>query len=105
MNITKDLMDEHQLILGYIQLLKKYVEHSEGERSDAILEKGKQFIDFIQNFADRFHLVRIAMVQALKQEPEEKPVRIAAEEEVSGQRRAFSLSAGHVRNVKAKDRS
>ena len=53
MNVTENLMTEHQLILGYINTLKEYA--SEGTDGELILKNGPLFVDFIQNFADRFH--------------------------------------------------
>jgi len=55
MNITKDLMDEHQLILGYIRLLRGYVQQANHNAPGILLEKGPLFVEFIRKFADSFH--------------------------------------------------
>ena len=49
MDVTKILMDEHKLILKCVNLL---LEKSGGEEDIAIYPK---FVDFIQNFADKYH--------------------------------------------------
>lgn len=56
MNVTEKLMDEHQLILKYIDLLKRYLSvlSRDPSRSD-LFSQLPQFIDFIQNYSDRYH--------------------------------------------------
>ncbi len=56
MNITNKLIKEHRLILKYIDLLLNYLEQlSKEESNDKRLEQLKNFVDFIQNYADKYH--------------------------------------------------
>ncbi|OVE77542.1 hypothetical protein BVX99_02330 [bacterium F16] len=55
MDVTKTLMNEHQLILEYITLLDDYAGFVSTNPSDALLKKGHLFVDFIATFADRYH--------------------------------------------------
>ncbi len=52
MLVTKHLMDEHQLILKYIELMERYTNHPD---HSVLLTNASQFIAFIQEFADNFH--------------------------------------------------
>jgi len=56
MQVTNDLMNEHQLILKYIDLMGQYINFSR-ENTDKFLflEKAEIFTGFIRNFADTFH--------------------------------------------------
>lgn len=54
-NMNKDLMKEHQLILQYIELLISASRKQTGMEQDRVLQISHHFIDFIQNFADKFH--------------------------------------------------
>jgi hemerythrin-like domain-containing protein len=49
---TKDLMNEHQFILKYIDLMERYANHS---NKAIFFEKMSSFIAFIHEFADDFH--------------------------------------------------
>ena len=56
MQVTHELMNEHQLILKYIDLMERYIEFSQtNEDEDLLLEKAPDFISFIQRFADGYH--------------------------------------------------
>lgn len=56
MNISKKLMDEHQLILKYIDLFKRYLHHIEQDSTRLdLLAMIPRFVDFIRNYADRYH--------------------------------------------------
>ena len=56
MQVTHELMNEHQLILKYIDLMERYIEFSQTNKSDnLLLEKAQDFISFIQKFADNYH--------------------------------------------------
>jgi hemerythrin-like domain-containing protein len=49
-------MNEHQLILKYIDLMGQYIKFSRENPEELIfLEKAEIFISFIRNFADTFH--------------------------------------------------
>lgn len=49
-------MNEHQLILKYLDLMEKYVEFSQAnDDKDLLLEKAQGFISFIQKFTDTYH--------------------------------------------------
>lgn len=52
MNITQKLMDEHSLILKYVDALEKLCNQSTDE---IVLDKGSIAIDFIINYADKYH--------------------------------------------------
>lgn len=49
---TKTLMEEHQLILKYIELMTCYISHSD---TTILLTNAHRFIEFIHEFADNFH--------------------------------------------------
>ena len=56
MQVTNDLMEEHQLILKYIELMEQYITISRENRAeDIFLKNASIFIGFIRNFADTFH--------------------------------------------------
>ena len=56
MDVTDKLMKEHQLILKYIDLIQFMVRIKEHQqRNEFISTHGKLLIDFIQNYADRYH--------------------------------------------------
>lgn len=56
MQVTDELMKEHQLILKYLDLMERYVEFSKtSRRENILLEKAQDFISFIQQFADTYH--------------------------------------------------
>ncbi len=56
MQVTGELMKEHQMILKYLDLLERYVEFSKTSRCENIfLEKAQDFISFIQQFVDTYH--------------------------------------------------
>jgi hemerythrin-like domain-containing protein len=56
MQVTDELMNEHQLILKYIDLMERYVDFSQiNKENNLILDKAQDFIDFIQKFADNYH--------------------------------------------------
>ncbi len=53
---TEHLMKEHQLILKYVDLMERSVELSSKSGHTALLfEKTPFFIEFIHEFADKFH--------------------------------------------------
>jgi hemerythrin-like domain-containing protein len=52
MLITKNLMEEHQLILKYIELMERYANHPD---TAVLSTHASRFIAFIQEFADNFH--------------------------------------------------
>ena len=52
MSVTDALMNEHQLILRYLELMERTVNHSD---STLLFAKAPLFIEFIQQFADEFH--------------------------------------------------
>jgi hemerythrin-like domain-containing protein len=55
-NVTKKLMLEHQLILKYIDLLMSYLkEMTADEQQEGFLYRLENFVDFIQNYADKYH--------------------------------------------------
>lgn len=49
---TKDLMNEHQLILKYIDLMEQYISRA---NTAVLFDKSYSFIAFIHEFADNFH--------------------------------------------------
>ncbi len=56
MQVTHELMNEHQLILKYLDLMERYIEFSQTNRDEnLLLEKAQDFISFIQRFADTYH--------------------------------------------------
>ena len=56
MNVTQKLMDEHQLILKYIDLLAQYCDRAQAQGDVSILNsKLGTFVDFIVSFADAYH--------------------------------------------------
>lgn len=56
MQVTQELMNEHQLILKYLDLIDRYIEFNEGNTDEnLLLEKAQDFISFIQEFADTYH--------------------------------------------------
>ncbi len=50
-NVTNILKEEHQTILKAISLFQDTAQQGDAK----LLEKGEAIIDFIQNFADRYH--------------------------------------------------
>lgn len=53
---TENLMKEHQLILKYVDLMERYVEFSlKHPDTPVLMERAAGFIEFIHEFADRFH--------------------------------------------------
>ena len=53
---TENLMKEHQLILQYVDLMERYAAFSlKHPDTPVLLEKAACFIEFIHEFADRFH--------------------------------------------------
>ncbi|MBL1141475.1 MAG: cation-binding protein [Proteobacteria bacterium] len=57
MQVTDELMNEHQLILKYIDLMEQYIKFSyeNNDEGNMLLEKAQDFIDFIKKFADNYH--------------------------------------------------
>lgn len=56
MQVTHELMNEHQLILKYLDLMDRYVKFSQtNDNKDLFLEKAQDFISFIQIFTDTYH--------------------------------------------------
>ncbi len=56
MQVTHELMNEHQLILKYLDLMERYIQFSQTNRDEnLLLEKAQDFINFIQKFADTYH--------------------------------------------------
>ncbi len=56
MQVTKELMSEHDFIIKYLDLLEKYVESSQSNNQEnPLLEKAQDFCNFIQQFADTYH--------------------------------------------------
>lgn len=56
MQVTHELMNEHQLILKYLDLMERYIEFSQSNKDEYLLmEKAHDFISFIQKFADTYH--------------------------------------------------
>ena len=56
MQVTHELMNEHQLILKYLDLMERYIEYSQTNKDEyLLLEKAQDFISFIQKFADTYH--------------------------------------------------
>ncbi len=56
MQVTHDLMNEHQLILKYLDLMEQYIEFSQANRDEnLLLEKAQDFTNFIEKFADAYH--------------------------------------------------
>jgi len=59
MQVTHELMHEHQLILKYLDLMDRYIEFSQTNKNEkVVLEKAQDFISFIQKFADSYHHVK-----------------------------------------------
>ncbi|PCJ17701.1 MAG: cation-binding protein [Candidatus Cloacimonadota bacterium] len=50
--VSSRLMQEHQLILKYIDLLYRYVD---SDKNNLFLEKAPLFVQFIKEFADKYH--------------------------------------------------
>ncbi|OGT33233.1 MAG: hypothetical protein A2W28_00340 [Gammaproteobacteria bacterium RBG_16_51_14] len=56
MQVTYDLMEEHKLIVKYIDLMDQYIHLNQANQGEAFfLEKADIFVSFIRNFADTFH--------------------------------------------------
>jgi hemerythrin-like domain-containing protein len=56
MEVTQKLMNEHQLILKYIDLIQNLVRmENRDKRNSFITDHGEKLVDFIQNYADRYH--------------------------------------------------
>ena len=56
MQVTHELMNEHQLILKYLNLMERYVEFSQtNDNKYLLMEKAQDFISFIQIFTDTYH--------------------------------------------------
>ena len=56
MNVTLNLMNEHQLILRYINLIQHLVRLNDVPGRDRfIADHGQTIIDFIQKYADKYH--------------------------------------------------
>ncbi|RKZ49435.1 MAG: hypothetical protein DRQ48_01440 [Gammaproteobacteria bacterium] len=56
MQVTHELMNEHQLILKYLDLMERYVEFSQtNDNKDLFLQKAQDFISFVQIFTDTYH--------------------------------------------------
>lgn len=56
MQVTHELMNEHKLIIKYLDLMERYIESSQTNRHEnLLLEKAQDFISFIQKFADTYH--------------------------------------------------
>ena len=56
MQVTDELMKEHQMILKYLELMERYIEFTKASRRENILlEKTQDFISFIQVFTDTYH--------------------------------------------------
>lgn len=56
MDVTRELMNEHQFILKYIDLMQRFVQHCQGNKDEHfLLAKAQSFADFIEQFADSYH--------------------------------------------------
>jgi len=56
MQVTHELMNEHQLILKYLDLMERYVEFSQtNNNEDLLLQKAQDLISFTQKFTDTYH--------------------------------------------------
>ncbi len=56
MQVTHELMREHQLILKYLDLMERYIEFNQADRDEKdFLEKAQGFINFVHKFADTYH--------------------------------------------------
>ena len=56
MQVTQELINEHQLILKYLDLMERYIKISqENKDENLLLENAQGFISFIQNFIDTYH--------------------------------------------------
>ncbi len=56
MQVTHELMNEHQLILKYLDLMERYAEFCQTNKDEyLLLEKAQDFISFIQIFTDSYH--------------------------------------------------
>ena len=56
MSVTENLMQEHQLILSYCDLMQRYAAFSRNNPDSPLLvDNAAMFIGFIQEFADTFH--------------------------------------------------
>lgn len=56
MSVTENLMQEHQLILSYCDLMQRYAAFDRANPdSTLLLDNAGMFIDFIREFADAFH--------------------------------------------------
>jgi hemerythrin-like domain-containing protein len=56
MQVTQELINEHQLILKYLDLMERYIEVSqENKDENLLLENAQGFISFIQKFIDTYH--------------------------------------------------
>ena len=54
--VTDELMNEHQLILKYLDLMERYVEFSQtNDNKYLLMEKAQDFISFIHIFTDTYH--------------------------------------------------
>ncbi len=56
MQVTQELVNEHQLILKYLDLMERYIEVSQENGDENLLrENAQDFISFIQKFVDTYH--------------------------------------------------
>jgi hemerythrin-like domain-containing protein len=56
MQVTDELMNEHQFILKYIDLMERYIEFSKTNKCENILlGKAQDFISFFIEFMDTYH--------------------------------------------------
>jgi hemerythrin-like domain-containing protein len=56
MQVTHELMNEHQFILKYLDLMERYVDFSQADGQEYfLLEKAQEFISFIQKYTDAYH--------------------------------------------------
>lgn len=56
MEVSDELMYEHEFILKYIDLMEKYIEFSKANKANnALMEKAQEFISFFQEFTDVYH--------------------------------------------------
>jgi hemerythrin-like domain-containing protein len=59
MQVTHELMNEHQMILKYLDLMERYIEFSKIDRDENLfLEHAQDFVNIIHKFADTYHHVK-----------------------------------------------
>ncbi len=56
MQVTHELVREHQLFVKYLDLMERYIDFSKTDRHDnLLLNKAQDFLSFFQVFADNYH--------------------------------------------------